>query len=271
MLSTRYEDYTSLTVKEPCIFIADIYRSPAVRSEQSNWHENPEIQLCVAGEGYVLLDGQRVPFAAGDIVVANSEVIHYTATDTALTYACLIIDAAFCKRAGIDHTVLQFLSRFRNDAVKRSFQELNTLFSLPADPCRTAKIQRVLLDILITLREQYTVAVMPQKNGGETVKNAIFHIRTRYEQPLSLDSLARLTLTDKYSLSRQFKALTGQTVVQYIHRYRCERAAALIGEGIPVGEAARQCGFQNLSFFTKIFSRYMGVLPSAYKKNHNHR
>ena len=46
-------------------------------------------------------------------------------------------------------------------------------------------------------------------------------------------------------------------------------ACRLIAEGESVNRAARDCGFQNLSFFTEIFKQQTGMLPSACKKHTN--
>ena len=54
---------------------------------------------------------------------------------------------------------------------------------------------------------------------------------------------------DKYTLSREFKKLTGMTIVQYINSYRCKKAAEYIASGTSVSEAANMCCFTNMSFF----------------------
>jgi len=36
-------------------------------------------------------------------------------------------------------------------------------------------------------------------------------------------------------------------------------------EGFSVGQAACECGFDDISYFTKIFKKYVGVLPSQIK------
>ena len=59
----------------------------------------------------------------------------------------------------------------------------------------------------------------------EDIKNAIVYIRSNFEKKLSLDGIAQAVYVDKFQLSREFKKLTGKTVVEYINDYRCRRAA----------------------------------------------
>ena len=71
-------------------------------------------------------------------------------------------------------------------------------------------------------------------------------------------------LIDRYTLCKLFKRITGQTIFETLNAYRCMRAAEYIADGRRVAEAANLCGFENNSFFTKMFKKYIGVLPSKY-------
>ena len=44
------------------------------------------------------------------------------------------------------------------------------------------------------------------------------------------------------------------------------KAIDYLSDGFTVTETASLCGFENLSFFTKVFKRYTGNNPSYYKK-----
>jgi AraC-like DNA-binding protein len=100
-----------------------------------------------------------------------------------------------------------------------------------------------------------------------TVKQAVRYIRENADRRLLLDEIARSVCADKFSLCRAFKQFTGYTLVEYSSLCRCQRAADFLADGRAVSEAAALCGFDNLSFFTKTFKRYMGALPSQYKKS----
>ena len=70
----------------------------------------------------------------------------------------------------------------------------------------------------------------------------------------------------KYYFCRAFKQATGQTVTQYINWVRCSHARRLLASGeCNVGEAAERCGFHNLSYFTRVYRRQYGRVPSKEK------
>ena len=54
--------------------------------------------------------------------------------------------------------------------------------------------------------------------------------------------------------------------MDYINAYRVEMVAQAIIKGENVTVSAYNCGFNNLSYFTNVFKRYKGVLPSEYKR-----
>lgn len=266
MIGTRHEDYGRLPSELPFVFFRRLERTPDRRSAEMNWHADPEIQLCLEGEGTVLINGVRYDFRAGDLAAVNPDELHYTDTGTRLVYACLIIRADFWRQMGIDPETIRLSPRFRNDRITALFRALDALYGA-GDPLRTARLNGIVLQIVIALCEDHGVpgAARPGSRGFEAVKGAVRYIREHYAEKLTLDAIARAVCVDKYTLCREFKAFTGQTPVSYINAYRCGRAAELLAAGATVGEAATACGFENLSYFTKIFKRCRGILPSRGK------
>lgn len=69
-------------------------------------------------------------------------------------------------------------------------------------------------------------------------------------------------------LRRKLKALTNQTAVEFIRRYRLQRAASLLKQKAgTVSDIAYQVGFESLSYFTKVFQEEFNVTPSEYMGN----
>ena len=269
MLKNRHEEYEGLPSGLPFALNCDIERSSTLYIAEANWHDNIEVQLCKSGEGRVLLDGEPLPLRAGEIVLVNSNVIHHTGADGRIVYSCLIIDKKFCADADIDTSSLLFRSDIGNDGELRDiFLEIERAYADISDPCRVARLRMLILSMLVILRERYTVSRLPIKKEDiafSNVKGAVDFIREHYAEKITLDLLAKSVYTDKYILSRQFKRIMGQTVIEYVNGYRIRIAATLLREGHTAAEAAHVCGFNNLSFFSRTFKKYTGTLPSEYK------
>lgn len=267
MLGTRYEEYGSYS-KLPFILHIDIDRTPYNCSKEKNWHEDIEIELCSGGSGTVLLNGEKYEFKENDIVAIGSNVIHYTTTENRLTYTCLIISAQFCRQMEIDCSKMQFTPLIKSEKLISLLKSLTEAYTDNSLPCRTAKLNELVLKILIELVSSHSVSVpLPtaESRALKNVKATIRFIRENYSRKITLDEIAKTLYTDKYALCREFKKSAGQTIIEYANSYRCQKAADYITEGYTVAQAASLCGFENLSFFTKTFKKYMGKLPKSYK------
>lgn len=175
-METRYEEYHNQETILPCVPFLHIHRRFDRPSQATNWHDNPEIQLCVEGEGFVLLDGERHPFQAGDLIVVNSNQVHFTGTDTALTYHCLILDDTFCRMANLPYQQFQFATRFQDEEIKNSILSVVELYQGPEDPCKVARLLTTLMTMLWnwarSLLPSPTASPPPPTNSQHAINDA---------------------------------------------------------------------------------------------------
>lgn len=270
MIENRYEEYLSFVDNIPFVLKSKIERTASIYTKESNWHENLEIQLCVCGEGEVLIDGMKSAFRKDDIAIINSNAIHHTGTHQRIVYTCLIIDTEFCKSADIDISSIKFKELINDAEVKDLILDIEQIFFNINDSCRVAKLRMLTLSLLIKLKEGYVLQELAQTQSNisfENVKGVIKFVRANYMHKLSLDDISSSVYANKFVLSRQFKKVTRQSIIEYLNSYRCTQAKLLIQNGLSVSEAARECGFTNMSFFTKTFREYFGKMPSQYKRS----
>ncbi len=262
--SARREEYVALKGTEPVVLKVDIERSANKISSEQNWHDEIEIELCTEGEGEVLLDGKHYHFERGDIILINSNVIHHTGSSTRVVYTCLIPQADLCRAVGFDP------SRVKLDPLVRD-RELSELILKLARSHSLSALERckILLEILLRIQKEHSHSLDEKEALNQefnSVRTAIAMIHSEYQSRITLDSISKSIYVDKYALCREFKKATGQTVTEYINSYRVQMAASLISQGSRVTEAARACGFENMSFFTRTFKKYMHCLPSSFKR-----
>jgi AraC-like DNA-binding protein len=66
--------------------------------------------------------------------------------------------------------------------------------------------------------------------------------------------------------SKIFHQKTGYTFTELLNKFRVEKACTLIDEtGLNINQVALECGFADQSYFSKVFRRYYGVGPLAYR------
>lgn len=77
---------------------------------------------------------------------------------------------------------------------------------------------------------------------------------------------SKLNMSPRY-LSDTLKRETGKTAIELIHTYLIREAKnKLKTDGQRVSETAYELGFENLSYFSKLFKKETGITPNQYKK-----
>jgi len=95
------------------------------------------------------------------------------------------------------------------------------------------------------------------------LSKALSIIHRDYSHPIQLSSIAQACQITSSYLCRLFSEHLGTTFVEYITRYRIERATILLQmDGLSIKETALSVGFQDPNYFSRVFRRYVGVSPS---------
>ena len=69
------------------------------------------------------------------------------------------------------------------------------------------------------------------------------------------------------TLKRRFRAATGMTLIDYLQNLRVEKGKRLLEESeLPIDEISAAVGYEDASFFRRLFKRRMGLTPSQYRK-----
>ena len=105
-----------------------------------------------------------------------------------------------------------------------------------------------------------------KQHYGPLTRSAILYIKQHYREDIALQTLAdRADVAPAY-LSRTFNREVGESIPSYILRLRIQDAREqLISTGKSAAEIARENGFSNASYFSKLFRVQTGMSPSAYR------
>ena len=238
-----------------------------------NWHENVEIISVVKGRGYVLVGEERILLREGEITVIPPNRLHaFSASEgEEMCYRCLIIDRSFLSEHHFSGET-SFLQVIRDDAVFSDIEAFDRFWTMEESTCawRVQHLRLLALQIYLCLAENY--AARDSVTAGEThvmaaVKEALGFIRAEYARDISLDAIARYVGMSKYYFAREFRRITGLSVVAYLNAVRCERAKRLLTEGEEsIGNVGALCGFPNASYFTQTFREQVGCTPTQYRR-----
>lgn len=87
---------------------------------------------------------------------------------------------------------------------------------------------------------------------------------------LNGEKLSQMCNLNEKTLYRKLKSLTGMSIQEYIRSIRMKRAAQLLQNGsFSVSEVMYIVGFNNPSYFSKVFCAQYGKTPKEYKKEYN--
>jgi AraC family transcriptional regulator len=89
-------------------------------------------------------------------------------------------------------------------------------------------------------------------------------------EPLAIAELAKLVGFSPGYFHRSFKKSTGQTPLAFITSRRIQRAMEILKHetDAPIAAISLRVGFENPSYFTRIFRQLSGVNPAAFKRMH---
>lgn len=125
------------------------------------------------------------------------------------------------------------------------------------------------------LMEQFLCMIQELKERlltgkGETLGVAptlIRMIEREYGGDLSLDYLAEQVHLAPAYVSYMFKQETGETIVKYITDFRMERAKHMLEDGtLKIVQVAQACGYENQSYFNRLFKNYFGMTPKQFRE-----
>ncbi|MEV5026632.1 response regulator transcription factor [Paenibacillus sp. LPE1-1-1.1] len=116
------------------------------------------------------------------------------------------------------------------------------------------------------VRRMTSYALKRSQSGGHKMIQEILHlIEQEIGQELNLYGIADRYFVNKSYLSRLFKHEVGESFSQYVLKQKMIRAKRLLLEGEQVQNTAQQVGYTNVGFFSKVFHKYWGILPSEMK------
>lgn len=102
---------------------------------------------------------------------------------------------------------------------------------------------------------------------GERMKVMLQYIREHDSEELTLAKIAGSAAVSENECLRCFRSMIGSSPIQYVKQLRIQKAAQLLtATDGRISEIGAACGFQEMSYFAKIFRQVKGCTPSEYRR-----
>lgn len=247
-----------------------------------HWHMEHELILVLQGVLQLSVNGEPCTLNEGDCLLIADGSIH-GGTPQDCIYECVVLDlerflpmASKCGqrlsqiRAGGARLEGRFPAGTQAaELASRLFEGMET--EGPGYEFSTTGLLWQLLGEIIAhhLYRTDTADVLRQERRTQAVKKVLQRIRTDYAEALTLDALAQEAgLAPRY-LCRLFRQITGRTPIDYLNYYRIECAAELLCTTTDsITDIALQCGFCDVSYFSRVFRQMKNDAPSDYRRAH---
>lgn len=106
---------------------------------------------------------------------------------------------------------------------------------------------------------------IPSK-GNEIIKKAIRYISQNFSRNLTLDEVADHVHLNPAYFSTLFKQSTGSSFKEYLNMVRIEESKRLLSNtDYSIIDISLATGFEDQSYFSKVFKKYTGLTPKQYR------
>ena len=103
---------------------------------------------------------------------------------------------------------------------------------------------------------------------SQRIFKAVVFIQQHYNEPISLEQIAREANLNPEYLSRVFKEETGYNYSAFLSNIRLKKAEYLLINTVEkVQNIAEMVGYSNVSYFSTIFKKKYGVNPYEFRRN----
>ena len=242
-----------------------------------HWHVEYEMIIVKKGRLKLILDGKSFYVNEGESAFISGGVVHGGIPEECEYYcivfdlASLFKDVALCsKSVAIFLTNADCFTGVYGAERKQSAIMREILYSMQnRDNGYDLNVIGLLWKLLGAFVSAPVISEGEQinKSQRQKLKDVLSYIRKNIDKNITLEELAQVSGMSPRYFCRVFKSMTGRTPIEYVNYYRIETASQmLITTGESVTDIALNCGFNDMSYFSKMFKKLKGISPSKFRQ-----
>ena len=251
-----------------------------------HWHSEAELIVIKKGRGFVSSDFLKKSVTSGDIVLIRPGQLHSIEQDAhyVMEYENIIFRPDLLISGSDDLCASQFITPFMEGRIQSEtfltpalswyqsasecIRQIDLLSATHPEGYQLA-IKGHLFQfffLLISNRQKKETSSALQTKSLEKMKTILKYVEEHYAGHITIDDMAALTYYSKSHFMKFFKAHMGVGFIEYLNDYRLTMSERLLrSSDAPVIEIAELSGFDNLSYFNRIFKRKYGQSPGRWR------
>ncbi|MDR2355764.1 MAG: AraC family transcriptional regulator [Clostridiales Family XIII bacterium] len=124
-----------------------------------------------------------------------------------------------------------------------------------------------IVDWLNDLISRFSECIFNNDNHSDVIFKTISFMKSHYRHEISLEEMARAAYISPSYLSKVFKQETGYTINNYLSKIRIDESKKLMADkSLSLLTICGMVGFEDQSYFSKVFKKQEGVSPAQYRK-----
>jgi AraC-like DNA-binding protein len=226
---------------------------------------------CVGGKGWARIEKQLFSLSAGEFIVLPANVAHEYSADEQSPWTIYWIHF---KGSNSKEFVDMMMQKMGNAAAALSFQQsrihlfeemytnLEKGYSIDNICYANVCLQYFLASCCFD--GNYNHAATKEKK--DTIDQCISYMQEHIDQLLSLAQIAGFVNLSQSHLTTLFKKKTGFSLIEYFNQLKTQKACQyLLFTDLRVNEIADKLGFEDPYYFTRLFTKVIGVSPIHYR------
>jgi len=249
---------------------------------QYHYHSEIEIVCVLHGKGTRHVGYHKSHFEDGALAVIGSNIPHsgfgLNATDPHEEIVVLFKEEILSLPEGeTDANSIRKLIELSRYGVLFSSEVKNKLIPKLKQLAESEGYTKylLLLEILFELSktedfELMNTEVMPYTivSRNRTRLEAVFtYVENGYQNEIDIMQAADLANLTKPAFCNFFKKATSLTFVEFVNRYRIDKACILLSQEKSIAESCYATGFNNITYFNKTFKKYTKTTPGQFIRN----